>query len=272
MSEQFNFEGVIAELTAILKADENNLEALLNRGNTYYRSEKIKEAIEDYRSLLEKSPSNCGALLGLGNCSYSVGNYIAAAFYFIEALCSIPDREDKPFVNHITFSLAESLFKSNSYELALLYYTKLRNVLSDVDEKQEGLVARIHNDIMVAYSRLRRYTEAVQYFDTIEEKHKSNSDLLVNYGIMLTSIGKNEEAIEAFDKANFLNPDSPIIYVNMAIPYMNRGSEHKCQEDLDKAKEYFNMAIKLSEVDKQKYSSLVKFANTFLEKMNKEGK
>lgn len=235
-------------------------DALLNRGNAYFFLLKLDEALSDYNKLLEISPEEFGAFLGKANIYKSKKQFSNALSNYIQAYkYKPPDFND----SYIFFSLGECLFQMKStFEPAIYFYGKA------LDVGIEGeLRLKIHNDIMVSYGRLGMHKEAIEYYnEKLEKEYKDDPNVLISYGISLTSIGYNEEAIEAFNKAEKPENPNPFVYINRAIPYMNRGSSKSNIEDIKHAEEDFRRGIELAEKDKSRdHSGLIAFAKKFLE-------
>ena len=65
-----------------------------------------------------------------------------------------------------------------------------------------------------------------------------------NYGVTLMNQGKYQKAIENFQKALKVRPDSKVAKENIAYCYINQGVEYHKKGDLIKAKQMFKKAIK----------------------------
>lgn len=82
-----DFSGALGAFDNALKANPNNIPALLGKGQIYYNRGSYHEALKCYQQVLQINP-NCPAYvrIGLGICFYKLGNNELATLAFSRVL------------------------------------------------------------------------------------------------------------------------------------------------------------------------------------------
>jgi cytochrome c-type biogenesis protein CcmH/NrfG len=76
----------IAELTAAVEADPNNLEALFELGESYFQAGEWQSAIDWFSKLVAIEPNNVHALTDIGTSNYNLGFAAEAKAAWLKAL------------------------------------------------------------------------------------------------------------------------------------------------------------------------------------------
>src|SRR5215475_5261150 len=117
----------------------------------------------------------------------------------VEALqCYLQALELTPGAWDLAFRCAVLLYELKAYEEALSHLDRCQNI-----QPQHAMTlymrARTLRD-------MKRYSEAILASDLAEALDPTDADFFNNAGIILQHLGRDEEAIEKFDRAIWLRP------------------------------------------------------------------
>ncbi|MBN2018361.1 MAG: tetratricopeptide repeat protein [Candidatus Cloacimonetes bacterium] len=84
--------------------------------------------------------------------------------------------------------------------------------------------------------QLKRYQEALTFYEKSLEKNPNNAEAHNNMGIILSILGAHEAAIQHFNEAKNINPELPQVYNNLGNAYESLGKLHE-------AVKHYEMAI-----------------------------
>ena len=107
----------------------------------------------------------------------------------------------------------------------------------------------IHNFKGVSFLKLKKYNEALKYFDRAIKLNPNAVIAHTNRGAVLSYLGRDNEAISSYDVAIQINPDE-------AAAWYNQGNSFKKLGIYDKAIEKYKKAIRLNPSYKEAYNNL----------------
>ena len=134
---------------------------------------------------------------------------------------------------------ASSAVNSGDYEMALKYYTELKEVdydgsqmvykATNVETGEEEVMDKTQRDLMV---RSGTYTNPVD--DKTESK---KAEIVRNIALIYTQLGRNDEALAAYRDARANNPEDVNLVLNEANLYYQMGDKDKFKELMSEAAE-----------------------------------
>lgn len=95
---------------------------------------------------------------------------------------------------------------------------------------QDPKLGRAWNNIALVYRTLQRNEDSLQAFDRAVELSPAHPDLRVQHGEALLAAGRNQDAIQAYDAAIALGADSALVRFNRGVA---KHRLHGCQSAMD---------------------------------------
>lgn len=208
----------------ILEKENLNFDANLYLGTIFL----IKKNYLDSIFYLEKSlkiKKHPLAYNNLGLCFYNMGDLIKAINYYEKAL------EIDPLYNDSVNNKAIILKKQKKNN-------ELKILLEDFLKKKEGDY-KILNLYGLVLCELKKYDEAINFFDKSIEKNRSFLDPYINIGAALVKKGNFLKALDIFlERLSEFNNNLDLFY-NISITYFNL-------EDYDKSLLYAHKVLNLN--------------------------
>jgi tetratricopeptide (TPR) repeat protein len=166
-----------------------------NRGNVY-ASEQI------CRLVLAATGRDVKTLHLLATIATRLGHHEDAMQLLLDCL------DLNPTLPFIRFDLANALFKSGRFSLAL----------SQCDELLEQDPTNLDYAILKAAAlvKLGQYENAIPVYQKLLSDNPEDAQILLRYGIALRIVGRTPEAIDAFRKAIWLDPNNGEACWNLA--------------------------------------------------------
>jgi tetratricopeptide (TPR) repeat protein len=199
--------------TAILKANPKHPDANHNMGVLAVGVDKVQEALPFFKTALETNPSIAQFWLS-----------------YIDALIKLERIDDAKAVFHQAKSNGAKGGAFDKLEIRLGSSTSKHSNAKEPPKNQLQSIASLytqgqHNQVLNQVLQLQQqFPRSVNLFNIIGAAHKS--------------LGKLEEAIEAYNKALAIKPD-------LAETYYNLGNALKDQGKLEEAVDAYNKAISL---------------------------
>lgn len=185
----------------------------------------------------------------IGECYYNKGEYENAFENFNKALINFSKISDYDNMADSNIKIANSLYMSKKFQMALAYYKSAENLIPFV--KDNSIIARIYYDLSLCYYTLDRFRFSKEYLDKcldfIKEKDLSSKTDLIPYinmmaGIIDLKVENVRESLEKFQEAfekYKLNGDM----VGMGRAMNNIGICYMELEEYDRALSCFKEAI-----------------------------
>ncbi|MDR0971785.1 MAG: tetratricopeptide repeat protein [Bacteroidales bacterium] len=189
----------ITALDFALAIDENSLIANCYKGLSLVALQKEKEAIEIFKSLIEKSPDEASYSLFLGDIYESLEEWDEAIEYFLQYI-----KKGEEDIN-VLISLAHAYQEKDDEINSLIYITEAL----EIDPK--------NFDARMAYAKMFAHFHYTQISDSIfeelynEQEHIDN--VAASWALNMVKSGRNFEAMHLLEKTieNF-EMTSPILY------------------------------------------------------------
>lgn len=183
----------------LVKLDSNNPSSYIELGFYYEQNGEIDEAVQCYRSVMNRFPEYYGSYTNMGHYfqAYKERCDIAMVCYE-KALELYPD--DKWALNNIGTILQED----GMWQDALVYYEKAYNA-SNKDEEEDYNI--LHN-LAWAYHRCKRYKDAWQFFNELVKRDLNIASVYSDFGCVNYKMGLYGSALSLFKKALSMYPSS----------------------------------------------------------------
>lgn len=219
---QGDIERAYIQYYKALQVEPKRSDILYKTGSIFMKKGLPDEAIKDFQQILNDDPNNALAYEGMGKAFLQKGNMIEAENNFSKAiklndglwqahnfLGIIYDRQGhfeaaigeyksaiaiKPKESIVLNNLGMSYYLKKDYERAVNAFTEALKI--------EGTNRKVNNNLALALSKLSRYQDAFELF----KKGGNEATAYNNIGYIYMTEGKQEKAIEAFEKAVEINP------------------------------------------------------------------
>jgi len=203
LMKQDKYDEALEEFNKAIEIEPDYLDAIKNKGNTYYYKADIEKALECYELTISKDPSYWSGYNNIGNIYFDQNENDKAEEYYRKAAELCKD-DYKPYNN-----LGDVLIQKGNYEEAIKSY-----------EKAIGF--GIKNGEL--YCQL-----GTCYWHISEEAVKNKDEK--------KALEYTNKALEYLGKATELDPDDPEPYFRGGRLYANMGPKYydKSIECLDKA-------------------------------------
>lgn len=172
----------------------NELKSELREGNSLFDEKKYEEAIEAYKKILEVFPDAYIVNQNVGNCYFQMEKYGLAEEYYKKVLEKDPQNQE------IVVLIGNCYFNRGDKEKALEWYNKV-----DFEKINDPMV--LFNIGSNFYTQ-QKPEEALKYYKRAMEIKSDFLDAIYQLGLVNLSLGRNQEAIQAFEKYLERDPDS----------------------------------------------------------------
>ncbi|CAG1021320.1 hypothetical protein DOJK_00905, partial [Patescibacteria group bacterium] len=172
------------------------IEALINRGNELEDEQCFEKALACYEQALQLNPQSARAYSNRGNVLQSLKRYEEALSCYHHALAIKPD-----YVAAL-FNCANALQKLNRLEEALTNYELALKLNADFTMAYMGRA--------VVLQSLQRYEDAVADYQTVLEQQPDYAEALISLAAMLQLLGRFKEAETCYQRAYTLTQDESL--------------------------------------------------------------
>lgn len=207
-------------------------EKYFSSGNTKFKQEKYKAAINDYDNAIRLKIDYADAYFNRGKAKFELKRYKAAIYDYDKVICLKPD--------HINAYFNRGFVKINMEQY--------KSAIADYD-----MVLRLNPDNAAAYhnrglakEQRRQYQAAIVDFDKASELNSDNAKTYRLRGKAKSELDQHENAIYDFDVAIGIDPKN-------AYTYRLRGNAYHDWGYPDDAIDDFNKAIELNPDDANAY-------------------
>ncbi len=233
------------------KHDPDGVQGLRAKAFKNMSEQKWMEAIEGFKSILDRVSDPHAALDAIAACYDGLENYLMAAEFYEKALAVCP--ESRSFDLHyrlgVSRACAERIEKAiDAFQHCLAlqsdtaYEQRLLGILEDLnailrDEKPRSLF-RVQVQLQRAFSDMddKNYESAAARLERIATDDPQNPAIFYNLGVANFFLKREEEAITEFERCVALNSGYVEAWYNMGQIYMLK------QKDFSRALHCFDRA------------------------------
>ncbi|MFQ5602273.1 MAG: tetratricopeptide repeat protein [bacterium] len=250
--ERKDYDQAEALLTDAMVIDSTKHEAHKKLALIFLQTNQTDKALTVYKLLLQKSPKDLNLLISMGNLYYSQNKYPEAIIILEKVLTLEPDHRDalanlalsydalgeseksekvyqravaaNPLDRDLIFIYGVHLFKKNQFSRAIELFERVLELNSD----DFSAISNIGNAYLGLAENLRKKLKqpAVQSKSPAEIRNIKDQAIL-NYS----------RAIPYLEKVLELRPDSPNLWRNLGVAYINIGEKEKGEEALIKSEQ-----------------------------------
>ena len=223
---------------------ELTLDQALQKGIEAHKAGKAQEADRYYTAILKAQPKHPDANHNMGILAVDIGKVEAALPFFKTAL------EANPNIGQFWLSYIDALIKLNRIAdaKALFDRAKSKGVKGDGFDQIElrfgSVTSKNLNTQEPSQQQLQslvnlhtqgQYQEALNQASQLQQQFSNSHNLYNIVGAVNKSLGKLEEAIEAYKKALSVKPDYAEVHYNMGNALKDQGKLEEAIEAYRKA-------------------------------------
>lgn len=220
MKKALLFAFLFPVLTFAQKSYSEEAKQIFQQGNEAYKSGLLSEAFKFYKQTVEVESSYAEAFVNMSAIRFEEKKYKDALTYAQKA-------HSIEKVQYSIFSqLGKAYYMNDYYDSAAHYLERIVVFKPLTDEENYFLSA--------SKVGMNAFVEARVSADKLYKKDPNNSDYNVLMGNVNSGLGEYKRAIENYNKALELKPESKYIYSNIANTYIKLGEADKAIDFIDK--------------------------------------
>lgn len=203
-----NYDASVDRLTKFISLQDNEPQAYIRRGNSYYKMQKYNKALMDYNKALELNPNKAEAYYHRGLTFHVLQNYKAAIDDYSKAIDLAPNN-------------------SQLYNNRAAVYVDLQQYSKALEDMSKAL--SLHQDAHKYYNRGMLYEKmnnldnAIDDFTKALEHNPEYKQVLNSRANTYRLQKKYELALEDANKAVKIDPSFSIAYGTLAEIYAEQG-------------------------------------------------
>jgi tetratricopeptide (TPR) repeat protein len=261
--ESENWEQALARCTEAVALNPRSVTGHYGRGSALSQLDRHEEALAAFRDVLEVDPLNQDAMMHSGILTARLGRSDESHAFFQRYLELNPGSEEVrlkiatdlanagdpagalrlledviqtgeasglmiEYAGHFAMNagLRRSEASSDDPEAANLYRTAVRYYDQAVAVRGDSLDATVYRNLMLAHSRLGNEAQALQFGQRATASlpdDPSAANTWMVYADVLSTAGRVDEAMRAFDRAAQINPDMPGLNARRAVLMLEAG-------------------------------------------------
>ena len=222
-------------MTKYVEGRPNDPMAYIERAWGYFMTCHYEKAIEDYTKAIKLFSEDCdNDIFFMRGCSYAkMKNFDLALHDFNKAICIKPDEPEYYFERGVLYENFQNInLAIADYKIALQAFNDKKAAGHKV-KRHSCLTSRsIATDIYFAlgscYFMQKKYREAINKFDLIEETEHIGQTLFALKAYSYKNLGEHQKAIQNFNQA-IMRRDGLFSYY-----FLNRGESYWALGDIGK--------------------------------------
>ena len=209
--QQKKWDAAEEKIDTVLAKEPENLKALIGHAELQAAKTEIQAAIDEYQKIVELYPTNPNVATRLANLLIQTNS----ADRGVDLLQKVADYYPKhPGANS---SLLEMYYKQKRYRLAIEYANRVLEIPNANHDYAKRLLGR-------SYISTKRYDLAVKTLQEIVEQFPEDFDSKIALAYAYHHNEEIEKAIECYQKASEMNPESKLPYQFLGLLYAQQGS------------------------------------------------
>ncbi len=182
----------LKKLEGLVITDE--LKAALTSGNKLFEEQKYEEAVKIYEDIITQNPDAYILYKNVGNCWFELQRYDKAEAAYQKVLEKEPSNPD------ILLLIGNCYANRGESDKAMEWYNKIEfEKISD---------PTVLFNIGTNFTKQSQFEDALKYYKRSVELQKDFLDGLYRLGLTYLALGRNAEAIPAFEDYLKYDPDS----------------------------------------------------------------
>ena len=199
---------------------------LSKKGYVYLKDNRIDEAIESFKQILEIEDNNNYALVGLGDSERKQNHFKEAIEYYTKCLSFHPGN------NYALFGLADCYKALNQYHKAITIWEQYLVH----DDRNITVLTRVAD----AYRKIRDFKKSKQLYLQVLDMEENNAYALIGLGHLHYDFKEYKDALFYWTRMLEVNPQNVDIRVLTSI-----GNCHRKLKTFDKGLTYFERALEM---------------------------
>lgn len=187
-------------------------------GTCYMKLKEFSNALEPFKSALEKAPNNLGVLNSLGTCYMTTGDSAKAISTYEKAL------EINPNSPMTYYNIGSAYQIQQNHELAVYYLKKAL----EIEEDESFLVALALSEV-----KLGDYTNALTHYKQLAMLCPSKENYKYNIVTCYEALGEFSTAIKMLEGMVYVNPKFILPAQKLASLYIKTNQLRKAKEIYD---------------------------------------
>ena len=200
-------------------------------GVSHLRHNQLEEALEQFGVAQEKDPLFAAAVNAKAMALARLGQLKKALPVFEQAVRMRPDQPSIRFNTALAHYLTGDLDRTRTLLLQLVEQDSSYEGIFDFPfSYSDDSFAKDNKDIYriaVAHMQQREFDEALEWLDRALDTDPKMGDAYNARGLILTNLGRYDEAYAMFERAEELMPTNPGVRLNMAIVRYLQGRRHE---------------------------------------------
>ena len=184
--------------TVLEKSDEvlmtKSVKENFDKGYILYEEGNYNEAIEVFSKVIEDYPDAYIVNMSVGDSYFKMEDYAKAEEHYLKVLEKEPDNHD------VKMAIGNCYGNRGDNEKALEWYKKIK-----IDNIKDPIV--LYN-IGTYFYNSSQVEDAVVYYEKALELQEDFLDVIYQYGLAQLALGKNDLALNEFEKYLKYDPDS----------------------------------------------------------------
>ena len=202
------------------------------RGLGFWELAMLKEAVEEFKKVVEDEPDLLVGHICLGLSSAQLGK-VEETFRELKLVLAL---DQNRFIRALALNTLGIILAQKEDYLQAEHYFK-RAVAEDPELKEAWF------NLAATYYNLRRHKEAAEAFEKASELTGDDWEIELYLGRSYSYLGRHRDAIRALQKAFRNNPNEPLIAFELGVVYRLLGEDGRAQC-------YFHTTRKLMEQKK----------------------
>lgn len=223
-AQELDTDGEYAEDIKAVMNGELMYSAVMNQGVAHYNVGSLENAAELFLIGMEVDPADTLSSFYAGIVSNQLENYEDATKAFTQYIEVANGRDPASY-----YTLSNIEKAKDNLEGSIKW---LKKGVEDTGDKD------IQGELINTYIKNEMLDEAVVDMESLVASDPSNSNNLLNLGILYDNQGKKEKALEVYSKVLELEPDNYDCNFNLAVFYFNSAVEIKKEVDAMDMKTY----------------------------------
>lgn len=201
-------EAPISEITA----------SAFRRGLGFWELAMLKEAVEEFKKVVEDDPDLVVGHICLGLSSAQLGK-VEEAFRELKLVLAL---DQNRFIRALALNTLGIILAQKEDYLQAEHYFK-RAVAEDPDLKEAWF------NLAATYYNLRRHREAAQAFEKASELAGDDWEIELYLGRSYSYLGRHKEAVRVLQRAFRNNPHEPLIAFELGVVHRLLGEDSRAQ-------------------------------------------
>ncbi len=196
------YDEAVEECKKLVELDSSDPPSFIELGFLQERGKKLEEAIECYHRVMKRFPDCAAAYVNLGYIYQTSKKRPDIAMVCYEKALELNPKETWA-VNNIGTILQQE----GKWEEAAAHYSRAADLAGSQNLEKKHLRTIIHN-LAWAYYRCRKYKQAWDAYRVLAIEYPEDASIWSDFGCVAYKIGKYGEAVELFNEALRLLPNS----------------------------------------------------------------